>query len=86
MGLPAWGGFLFGGIFVAVGTAILLVGTKVLPVDPASVKAPYWVLTAAGASFSLGGLMVWGMAGKQFAANRQRMLAGRRYPNDGTTA
>jgi hypothetical protein len=82
MGLPSWGGFLLGSIFVAVGTAIILMGTKILAVDPASVKAPYWVLTVAGASFALGGLMVWGMAGKQFAANRRRKEAARQYPNE----
>jgi hypothetical protein len=82
MGLPTWGGFLFGSVFVAVGTAIVLVGTKVLPVDPSSVHAPYWVLTVAGMSFALGGLMVWGMAGKQFAANRRRIAVTRQHPNE----
>ena len=82
LGLPTWGGFLFGGVFVAVGTAIVLMGTKVLPVNPGSVHAPYWVLTMAGASFALGGLMVWGMAWKQFAANRQRLEATRQHPNE----
>lgn len=82
MGLPTWGGFLFGGVFVAAGTGIVLVGTKVLPVDPASVHAPYWVLTMAGASFALGGFMVWGMAGKQFAANRRRTRATGQYSDE----
>ncbi len=82
MGLPTWGGFLFGSVFVAAGTAIILVGTKILAVDPRSVHAPYWVLTVAGASFALGGLMVWGMAWRQFAANRRRVLATRQYPDE----
>ena len=82
LGLPTWGGLLFGGAFVTVGTSIVLVGTKILTVNPASVHAPYWVLTVAGVSFSLGGLMVWGMAWKQFAANRQRVQAARQYPNE----
>jgi hypothetical protein len=82
MGMPAWGGFLFGTLFVAVGTAIGLVGTKTIPVDPGKVHAPYWVLTAAGFSFALGGLAVWGMAWKQFTANRQRRQAARQHPNE----
>jgi hypothetical protein len=82
MGLLSWAGFLFGAALVGVGTFIVLVGTKVVPVDLASVRVPYWVLTAAGASFGLGGLMIWGMAAKQFAANRQRLNAVRKYPDE----
>jgi hypothetical protein len=82
LGLPTWGGFVLGGLFVAVGTYIILVGTKVLPVNPASVHAPYWVLTVAGVSFALGGFMVWGMTWRQFAANRRRVEAARRYPDE----
>ena len=82
LGLPTWGGFIFGGIFVAAGSTIILVGTKSLHVDPATVHAPYWVLTAAGASFALGGFMVWGMAWKQAAANHSRLEATRRHPDE----
>jgi hypothetical protein len=82
LGMSTPGGFAFGGLFVAVGAWIILVGTKVLHVNPASVHAPYWVLTAAGASFALGGFMVWGMAWKQFAAERSRREAVRRHPNE----
>ncbi|MGO8679243.1 MAG: hypothetical protein ACLQVX_25655 [Limisphaerales bacterium] len=82
LGLPTWGGFLFGGVFLAIGTGVVLVGTKVLPVNPASVQAPYWVLVMAGGSFALGGLMVWGMAWKQLGADRQRIEAARRHANE----
>lgn len=82
MGFPSWGRFLFGIPFVAAGALIVLVGTKVVRVDAATVHAPYWVLTVAGVSFALGGLMVWGMAGRQFAADRQRRQAARQYPNE----
>ena len=82
MGIPSVFGFLFGGLFVAVGTYISLMGTKVVSVDPASVRAPYWVLTVAGVSFALGGMAVWGTAGKQFAADRRRIQAARRHPNE----
>lgn len=76
------GGFAFGGVFVATGTIIPLVGTKVLKVDPASVQAPYWVLSLCGLSFALAGLMVWGMTWRQFAANRRRAEAASRYPGE----
>jgi hypothetical protein len=82
LGLPTWGGFLFGGPFVAAGVCIVLAGTKLVPVDLASVHAPYWVLTVAGVIFALGGFMLWGMAWRQFAANRQRLKAARQYPNE----
>jgi len=82
MGLPTWGGLLFGVPFVGIGVCTILVGTHVLDVNPTSVRAPYWVLTVAGVSFALAGLMVWGMAGKQFAADRRRRRAAQRYPNE----
>jgi hypothetical protein len=82
LGLPTAGGFLFGSVFVAIGTGISLVGTKVLQVNPRTVHAPYWVLTVAGVSFALGGLMIWGMAWKQFAANRSRLEAARDHPGE----
>jgi len=82
LGLPTWGGFVFGSLFVAVGSFIILAGTKVLKVNPTSVHAPYWVLTVAGASFALGGFMVWGMTWRQFEANRRRVVAARQYPDE----
>jgi hypothetical protein len=82
MGMASWIGFIVGGAFVAVGVYVLLVGTKTLSVDPGSLHAPYWVLTVTGALFALGGLMIWGMAWTQLAANRQRLQAARRYPDE----
>jgi len=82
MGMTSAGGFAFGGIFVVAGAAIMLVGAKVLKVDPASVHAPYWVLTVAGMVFALGGFWIWSMAWRQMAANRRRVEAARRYPNE----
>ncbi len=82
LGLPAAGKLLFGSLFVAAGILIILVGTKTLAVNPASVHAPYWVLTVAGASFAMGGLVLWGMAGRHFAADRRRVRAAREYPNE----
>lgn len=82
LGMPTWCGFLFGSVFVAVGLCVFLVSVKVLPVAERSVHAPYWVLTAFGVSFALGGFMVWGMVWKQFAANRSRLEATREHPNE----
>jgi len=82
MGITSWSGIAFGGVFVAAGTAITLMGTRVLEVDPASVHAPYWLLTVAGAFFAGGGLWIWSMAWRQLAANRARVEATRRYPNE----
>jgi hypothetical protein len=82
MGLPTWGGWFFGILIVGIGTAIMLVGTKVLPVNPASVHAPYWVLTVAGVSFLTAGLVVSSLAWRQFAANCRRAKALREHPDE----
>ena len=81
-GFPTWGAFAFGGVFVVAGTLIILVGAKVVAVDPKGVHAPYWVLTVFGAVFALAGTMVWGMAWKQFNASRRRKEMLRRYAGE----
>ena len=40
------------------GIAICLIGLHVIPVDPASVHAPDWVLLVAGSVFAMGGLAI----------------------------
>lgn len=82
LGLPTWGGFAFGSLFVVAGGSITLAGTKIFPVNPTSVHAPYWVLTVVGISFVLGGFAVWSGAWRQFAANRRRQEAARRHPDE----
>jgi hypothetical protein len=72
MGFPTWGGFLFGAPFTGAGAFIILIGTKTVSVNPSSVHAPYWVLTAFGVSFFAAGIFVWTMAWKQFQSNRRR--------------
>jgi hypothetical protein len=67
-GLPTWGAFLFGTVFVAAGTFLALAGMGVIPVKSSSVHAPFWILTVCGAVFAVAGMMVWGMAVKQFRA------------------
>lgn len=52
---PWW----FGAIFIATGAAIMGIGVGWIEVDPSSVHAPYWVLTACGGVFVLGGVMTW---------------------------
>jgi hypothetical protein len=74
-GLPTPVMFLFGLPFAGIGTVVSLVGLRRIPVKPSSVHGPYWLLIAFGLVFALGGIMVWGMAWKQFQANRRRALA-----------
>ncbi len=78
-GFSVAGAFLFGGVFVAAGVAIMLVGLRVIPVDPGTVHAPYWVIAVCGGCFAGGGLMVWGMAATQRRADEHRKDAMRRY-------
>ncbi|MCW5551006.1 MAG: hypothetical protein KIS67_02450 [Verrucomicrobiae bacterium] len=85
-GFSTLGAFVFGGVFVLVGTLIIFVGTKVIPVDPKGVHAPYWVLTVFGAIFALAGLMVWGMAGRQYTANRRRKEVMQRHAGEPAVA
>ncbi len=78
-GFSVIGALLFGGIFVAAGVSIALIGLHVIPVDPGSVHSPYWVIVVAGASFAGAGLAVWGMAATQQRAERHRKVAALRY-------
>lgn len=54
-----WGGFLFGAAFVVAGVFILLVGLGVVPVDPATIHGPIWVVLTLGGIFAVSGLLVW---------------------------
>lgn len=78
-GMSGLGGFAFGAVFVAAGGLIVLVGTGIMAVDPATVHAPYWVLTVAGTVFMIGGLLVWRMA---WAEARQAARRARVRPDD----
>jgi hypothetical protein len=80
-GLTTVGALAFGFVFVASGTFIVLVGSRVIPVDPKSVHAPWWVLSVAGLIFVLGGVMVWGMAARQYRSERRQRDA-RRHSNE----
>ena len=79
LGMPTWGGFIFGGIFVAMAVFVFLKGPKI-SVGPG--HTPGWVLPVFCGSFAAGGLLVWGQAWRQFAANRSRQEAVRRFPQE----
>lgn len=85
-GFSTLGAFIFGGIFVLIGTLVIFVGIKVVPADPKGVHAPYWVLMVFGAVFACAGLMVWGMAWRQYTANRRRMEVMERYAGEPAVA
>jgi hypothetical protein len=85
-GFPTLGAIAFGGVFVAAGIAIMLVGLRVIPVDPKGVHAPYWTLTAMGTVFAICGFWVWGMAARQHASNRHREDALLRYAGEAALA
>ncbi len=53
-GAPLW----FPLIFIIVGLLITLAGLGVIPIDPASLQGPRWLLTAFGIMFLFGGLSV----------------------------
>ncbi len=82
MGMSTAGLFLFGVPFTGIGVWVALVGLKIVPVNPSSVHAPYFVLVAFGLVFGLGGLMIWSMAWRQSRANRHRALAQERHVNE----
>ena len=81
-GFPTWGAFAFGGVFVAAGAAITLVGTRVIRVDSSTVHAPWWLLTVMGVVFALAGLAVWGMAWRQHESEKRRVSASLRHPGE----
>lgn len=70
-GLPVWGLLLFGLPFAVMGGVVMLAGLKVLPVNPKSVHAPFWILTAFGSLFVVAGLFLWSKALQQYRANRR---------------
>lgn len=52
---PWW----FGAVFILAGGAIMAIGLDWIRVDPSSIHAPRWVLTACGGMFALAGAMVY---------------------------
>ena len=74
-GMSTLGMVLFGLPFLGAGAGVMLVGIKKIEVDPATVHAPYWVLTIFGAVFFLAGLLMWVIAWRQFIENRRRAKA-----------
>lgn len=74
-GLSTKGAFAFGGLFAVIGFLIVLVGTKIIPVDPKTVHAPSAVLTICGLVFMVPGLVIVGMARRQFLTEQRQRLA-----------
>jgi hypothetical protein len=73
------GAWLFGLVFVGAGVAIFLLGLRVIPSDPGSVHAPWWVIQVCGVCFAAGGMAVWSMACTQWREERRRHRAAQRY-------
>ena len=67
---------------MAGGTLLILVGTKVLSVNPAKVHAPFWVLTVLGVVFLSPGLWMWDLARRQFSRGKQSRQAARLSPHE----
>ena len=79
-GFPQAGAYLFGAIFVAVGTGVMLVGLRVIPVNPQDVHAPWWTLTAFGLVFAAAGAGILGMSVRQHRAERRARDAAWQHP------
>ncbi|HUL72224.1 MAG TPA: hypothetical protein VLT86_03935 [Vicinamibacterales bacterium] len=74
--------FVFGLAFVGAGTGITLIGARAIEVRASSIHAPLWVLIALGVTQASAGLLVWGMAWRQFAADRRRIAAASAHPEE----
>lgn len=48
--------WFLGAVMLCAGAAMAGVGAKVIPVDPATVHAPYWVIAVCGLVFISGGM------------------------------
>lgn len=79
-GLGRVGGFLFGLVFVAIGAFIVLIGLRVIPADPSSVNAPYWVVTLCGVIFATFGAIIWGMVRQERRLIQRRRTLAERHP------
>lgn len=62
---------LFSLPFLGVGVVVMLIALRIIPVDPASVHAPPWVLLVFGGVFAGAGLLVSGAALKGLADRRR---------------
>jgi hypothetical protein len=63
---------VFGLPFAGIGAWGTLAGTRLIPIDPSKLHAPYWVLAAFGIVFLFAGLMVWSLGWRQWQATRRR--------------
>lgn len=79
-GLSLFGGLGLGLIFVTAGTFFILVGQKVMLVNPSKIYAPYWLVSVFGGIFAMGGLIVWTRLFKEQLMIRRRMPSDARHP------
>ncbi len=59
-------------IVMGAGLPIILIGSRVIPVDPDSVHAPYWILQVVGGIFASAGLMLLIASIRAIAKRRRR--------------
>lgn len=72
----------FSAVFLLAGLGIALVGLEVIPVDPSTVHAPYWVLVAMGALFAGCGLFLLGMGLREHRVEHRRTANAARHPGN----
>lgn len=67
------GVFLFGFVFVAIGTLIINhVGQKIIPVYPSGVREEYWILLLVGGIFATFGMILWARVFKARLLEKRR--------------
>ncbi len=73
--IHGWPSVIFGIPFLAAGVFIFLISIEVIPVDPKSIHAPMWVLSAAGLMFGLPGMLLM-IHGAKGLSRKVRLEAG----------
>mgnify|MGYP001189181208 CR=1 FL=1 len=79
-GSSAWGFFLFGVPFIAVGLWVIWIGLNQTSSAPSQTPASHWILVVFGTVFALSGGMLWGLGWGQIKANRRRRELALRDP------
>lgn len=80
-GFSPLGGTAFGGVFVVVGTLIMLAGLRII--EPGGrLHVPHWVLIPIGAVFAAGGLFVWSKIWRHCRAGKYRARTLLQHPEE----
>lgn len=77
-----WGSVIFGLPFAGMGAYAMMAGAGIVEVDPSSVHAPFWVLTAIGSVFAVAGLFLMGYGLMSVAAKKRVMREKIKHPNN----